>query len=1317
MNRLLATLFIIALGFQVKAQTISQFGLGVEDKVLTTTVYSPTDAGLTVVPTEWLSGGQFDGITYGDNMKTLMTHLDKVRRYAILYNVNSSYRTTTHLDQIKISLKFVSDNLEDDPDGDHYCGDANWNNSALGVPELINQIFAYLKIRTTVRITDPDYSGLLEIAFRENDASMDRCEETPPIHEAGDEMIWLKVRALYYYNLDNPLEVENTLDMAKEVIENDFSSSEGLRADFTLHDHGSQLYMTEYGLGGYLANALELDKLSYYMDKRLLKPGSNCYHLITNYGWKFLGHQFFDDRFDWNAMGRHLALENGAKIGWGTGALVYRYLAEIDPARSALYNNIDDPITYPYSTDFHDHSYRSDYMIHRTENYFFSVRMSSSRVGRQERNDSPSARVNWKNRFTALGATNISLDKSQYEDLFYQGDLNLDRNKIPGTTTFNTPHLTSVEPWENNPPNGSGFCGGVSYQNNGVTAYEVDDPLSGFTIDPISGDTTMNPDEFLKAKKAWFCFGDKIVCLGTDIDWNEPGGEAWTTINQSSGVTSARVLKTTGSTETVSGLYKDYLPSDKVERVWHDRIGYMLLGDQTVRTGVKLATTRDIFKLYLKHSETQNDYAYVVHPNILEPTFFAPSFSSEVEVLRNDGSIQAVYDDVSDILQVVFYEPGELTIPSSGHVTVDKPCILMITNMTSDTKVLSICDPNQNTPCVRIDIEHDGWLESSQIDFPTGLYAGQTVHRTYNKTVSGTNSYLSPTMDAYVRDGVYSSHYYGTENKLVIKNDGPGYKREAYLKFNLKYVHTSFDGTAELRLRLRDITNTVPGTFGIYRVEDDNWTEDIITDSNKPTPELKLIATAKAINGQYLQVDISQLVKEELLKDKVLTIAIRSMEDNGVDGGYYEFHSKEFWYAPDRPRLTLSEVNDRLFTIEDAYVDSSLPEDNFESIHPTELKIKDAELLKRQIYLKFDISDASLANGNKVTLRMNASTLIGSPAQIDVYRVRNNDWSEGTITWSTRPLKNELGAFHLDSETGFLEWDITNLMATALSEGEQFLSLKLESHENNYQVLCSKDCGYADRPQILFSNYPSISPFSNTLLPEQLNTCQPPCYASVVNVWVSDQHIAPPSDYHYGYNLLDCNLGTRWSALAPEEGFQSALFELDAPTTLAGVDFAFHKGDLRTNTFGILLMDDNWNSLGTYSFTSSGSTLSMERFLFGASITGVKYISYLSPGNSLDGWVSLTEAKFPSISSCRLADENLVEPEIQNSPNLAVYPNPTSGLANITGLNTAEDWSVYDISGKVVLQGNKDVLDLSGLGQGIYFLRTSQGRTLKIVRQ
>lgn len=69
--------------------------------------------------------------------------------------------------------------------------------------------------------------------------------------------------------------------------------------------------------------------------------------------------------------------------------------------------------------------------------------------------------------------------------------------------------------------------------------------------------------------------------------------------------------------------------------------------------------------------------------------------------------------------------------------------------------------------------------------------------------------------------------------------------------------------------------------------------------------------------------------------------------------------------------------------------------------------------------------------------------------------------------------------------------------------------------------------------------------------------------------------------------------------------------------------------------------------------------------------------------------------------------------------NVKIFPNPTNGLINITGLENAEYIAIYNVIGQEVkrLAGVEQTLDISGLNEGVYVLKSDNGLLRKIIKK
>ncbi len=75
---------------------------------------------------------------------------------------------------------------------------------------------------------------------------------------------------------------------------------------------------------------------------------------------------------------------------------------------------------------------------------------------------------------------------------------------------------------------------------------------------------------------------------------------------------------------------------------------------------------------------------------------------------------------------VTFFEAGTFTHKELS-VTVDKPCILMIKDITSKSANLHIADPGQTQSPIQVELKIGKKTQTRTADFTqTGIYAGAT---------------------------------------------------------------------------------------------------------------------------------------------------------------------------------------------------------------------------------------------------------------------------------------------------------------------------------------------------------------------------------------------------------------------------------------------------------------------------------------------------------------------------------------------------------------------------------------------------------------
>lgn len=127
---------------------------------------------------------------------------------------------------------------------------------------------------------------------------------------------------------------------------------------------------------------------------------------------------------------------------------------------------------------------------------------------------------------------------------------------------------------------------------------------------------------------------------------------------------------------------------------------------------------------------------------------------------------------------------------------------------------------------------------------------------------------------------------------------------------------------------------------------------------------------------------------------------------------------------------------------------------------------------------------------------------------------------------------------------------------------------------------------------------------------------------------------------------------------------------------------------------------DMWNGTGFYSETGDN--------YYADIAIGLAYkIETLPPGKAASEWFSYATSFKTGVNFGEPSSSSIVE----NSLNFELYPNPTTNDAVTINLTGTYTYSVTDLKGSIILNGNgngMNEIDLSGVEKGIYFITIQQ---------
>ena len=451
--------------------------------------------------------------------------------------------------------------------------------------------------------------------------------------------------------------------------------AEGIKRDWSFHQHGAQLYTGGYG--GAFANdvaryALITANTSYGLPATSLASFSD--YLAEGVAWSLYGNYF-----DVSVISREVARPTTTGFT-GFGALLqasYIPSARQNEIRAAATKMLSTwngampselaglaaklaasrfPAAWPTG---HRHYFTSDYTVHRRDGWFASVKMFSTRTksGEKTNNENIRGARQSDGRFYLV----------QRGDEYFGRDVwpTLDWTRLPGTTVEQKADTASDV-------YGYGtrsFAGGTGDGMNGVSAME---------LSPLASQ--------LFARKAYFFFDDAIVFLTNSItspaaNRIETVVNQWPLLNPSS-----QLLRGNDWASLENVGYWFPTPVD-LKTARENRSGtWASLGGSTDTT----THTKPIVTMWLDHGTTPMNATaeYVIVPNKNATAMASWAASRPLAILANNDIVSAARDLRTDATGITFWRPGSIDgIQSSA------PAVVYMTSDALTTRIHA-ADPN-----------------------------------------------------------------------------------------------------------------------------------------------------------------------------------------------------------------------------------------------------------------------------------------------------------------------------------------------------------------------------------------------------------------------------------------------------------------------------------------------------------------------------------------------------------------------------------------------------------------------------------------------
>ncbi|WP_185967787.1 chondroitinase family polysaccharide lyase [Formosa sediminum] len=326
-------------------------------------------------------------------------------------------------------------------------------------------------------------------------------------------------------------------------------------------------------------------------------------------------------------------------------------------------------------------------------------------------------------RYPANGTIQLLSEKGEYGSGFNQ--LGWDWNRYPGATIIHLP-LKELESdlsllmFKSNQT----FAGAVKQDNNGVFSMILDES-SGSNSDGKRGSYSF-PGK-LKARKSVFSFGNKLICIGTNISSIDNEHSVETTLFQnylnediSKNIFSSKIgaINKLGFNQSINSDTKDSWYIDAYQNIYHlisDNQVHIKLDHQhsyhnkysintgkmnTKGKGVK-ETEGNYAVAWIDHgvAPTSSSYRYVIYPfsdeNMIEKVKTGRFKDSSFQVIQADSLAHVVYDKALHTYGYSFFQNStSLNVPYIKAVS--NPSLIMLHETGGKSIQLSVVDPNLN---------------------------------------------------------------------------------------------------------------------------------------------------------------------------------------------------------------------------------------------------------------------------------------------------------------------------------------------------------------------------------------------------------------------------------------------------------------------------------------------------------------------------------------------------------------------------------------------------------------------------------------------
>lgn len=561
----------------------------------------------------------------------------------------------------------------------------NWWYNQIGIPKTMGPAFLLFENRMTA----------------EEKRSAIELMEQAKFGMTGQNKVWLAGNVLIRGLLQDDFEL---VKAARDTIVSEIKvgTGEGIKSDWSFHQHGPQQQFGNYGLA-------YLSEMSFYSG--LFSGTDLAFHkeqqaILESLLWEGYRWIVWKGYLDVNCLDRQLFKNAPVHKALSTVLAAHMLMKGSDPANKEKMKDFmaDNYAQGAKGNMFrgHKHFWDSDQTIHRTAGWMASLKMCSERVQGSELVNED----NLKGFYMGDGALYVYRRGDEYLNVFPFWDW----RKIPGITSYESQEAIPV-PRGKRSWNQSAFVGGVTDGETGITGMKFD-------------------RDGVKACKSWIFTERYVLCLGAGIR-TDSCLPLTTSIDQRIKRGELKYYKE-NQWQPVTGTFAS---DTKTVRFFHDSTGYVLLQPATCMATAGKRTGRwcdfmgtyapqtvegETISLWIEHTPGETDsYQYLILPVSSEKEV-AEFPLNEIRVLRNDEKIQVV--SIENKYYMTAYEKETVRLDDRLQIEVETPGIYQI-SPSGDGWRIEAADPTHARSSLSLTFNG----KKVEFEFPAGSPKGKRV--------------------------------------------------------------------------------------------------------------------------------------------------------------------------------------------------------------------------------------------------------------------------------------------------------------------------------------------------------------------------------------------------------------------------------------------------------------------------------------------------------------------------------------------------------------------------------------------------------------